>query len=42
VCGLREQPRVEVVEEQTLYEGATTSYSHLVERVSKVLLDGVL
>jgi hypothetical protein len=39
---LPEQLGVEIVEEQALYEGAAASYSHLVERVRKMLLDGVL
>jgi hypothetical protein len=39
---LPEQLGVEVVEEETPYEGTATSYSHLVERVRKMLLDSVL
>jgi hypothetical protein len=39
---LPEQCRVEVVEEQAPYERAAASYSHLVERVREVILDGVL
>src|SRR5215212_5515650 len=39
---LPEQLGVEVVEEQTFYQGSAAPYSHLVERVREVLLDGVL
>jgi len=38
---LPEQLGVEVVEEQALYEGAAASYTHLGERVRKMILDGV-
>ena len=39
---LPEQLGVEVVEEEALYESSAAPYSHLVERVREVLLDGVL
>src|SRR4028119_621698 len=41
-CGLCEQRGVKVVEEQALYEGAAAPYPYLVERVGKMILDGVL
>jgi hypothetical protein len=39
---LRELCWAEVVEEQTLYEGTSISYSHLVEGVREMFLHGVL
>src|SRR5215212_5401542 len=39
---LPEQLGVEVVEEEAFYQGSAAPYSHLVERVREVLLDGVL
>jgi hypothetical protein len=39
---LCEQLRVEVVEEQALYEGTAASHSNLIEYVRKMFLDGVL
>lgn len=38
----RHQCRVEVIEEEALYEGLSTSYSDLVEDVGEMILDSVL
>ena len=38
----RYQVRVEVIEEETLYEGFSASYPDLVEDVGEMVLDGVL